>query len=136
MAENTKPYPDTPTLQDFEHSLLEISKEVSAAVSALYNEAKEDGKVHPNGYMIDACAIGSTVMYLDRRRALYKFFAKLDKTPSDFYLVSVYDNQIRMSLRIDNVGQSYTLRYAANEILANRLREIYGWEIYNDVRVD
>lgn len=127
---------NVPNLTEFERGLLQISQEAAEVVAGIYSEAKEKGYVSKDGQMNGVSGIGSCIMYLDRRKPLYKFFAAINYDPNKFYFITIYGNQVRIDFRNLNNGQSYVLSKAAYDVITNRLRETYGWEIYNNVNID
>lgn len=126
--------PIVPTLQEFEFTLFEISQLASAEVNRIFEMENAKGNVE-NGYHIkgDSCAHGSTVLYLKKRSLLFKFFNSIPYTVDGFYFISIYDSQVRISLRNINYGQSYDLMRAAYEIVVDQLKKKYNWEIYCNV---
>ncbi len=125
-----------PTLEEFDRALHDISQEVHQVASAIYNKAKEEGKIALNGDLNDACSIGSTIMYLDMRKKLYKFFSSIQGNSGKGYVIFVHDNQVSIALEKVSGSQSYEIRNAGYEMLAQRLKQKFGWEIYCDVRID
>ena len=125
-----------PTIAEFEQTLYEISVEANTAVEQAYNDAISKGYVDEKGEMKDSCSVGSCVMHLDRRKPLYKFLNSIPYDPEKFYFVSIYDGSVSICLRSIRSGQSYTLNRAAYDVVVENLRTKYGWEIYNNVRLD
>lgn len=128
--------PVVPTLVEFEKKLYEISLGAAAIVEHLMDEARSRGTLRSEKDYGDSAAKGSTVMYPDRRKPLYKFLNSIPYDPQKFYIVSVYDRDVQISLRNLNTGQFYTLKRAAYEYVVKKLREVYGWEIYCNVDLD
>jgi len=125
-----------PNLEDFEKTLFEIANEAELLVNKLYNEAKERGEVLEDGNMRHEFSIGSTLIYLDKRKPLYKFLTSLIDDPNKFYSIFIFDRKASISLRNIRTWQSYILNDAAYDLVAKRLKEAYGWEVFNNVRVD
>ncbi|MBK9719505.1 MAG: hypothetical protein IPO85_18710 [Saprospiraceae bacterium] len=67
--------PIIPSLEEFELTLFEISQIASAEVNRIFDLKKTKGNIE-NGYHIkgDSSATGSAVLYLKKRRLLFKFF--------------------------------------------------------------
>lgn len=125
-----------PSLYEFEEALFFISREANARVMDIYNKEKAAGNITPDGLVNDACCIGSTIMYLDRRKPLYKFLSSIPEDPQKFYFVMDHGKSVSISLRDLYFGQSYTLRSAAYQVVADRLKEKFDWEIFNNVNID
>ncbi len=125
-----------PSLSEFEQTLYEISIEANAAIEPIYNDAVAKGLVYEDGHMKDVCSTGGCVMYLDRRRPLYKFLKSIPYDPEKFYFISDYAGNVSIHLRNIFSGQSYKLNKAAYDVVVEKLRIHYNWEIYNDVRVN
>ncbi|MEO6670435.1 MAG: hypothetical protein ABIN36_13215 [Ferruginibacter sp.] len=126
----------TPSLTEFHKVLFEASLEADRVANEVYEKAKERGELTINGEMRDGCSIGSTIMYLDKRKPLFKFFANLRNEPQDFYGIHLSDRELRISLRNIRLRQSYTMHRAVYDVIVTRLREAFGWEIYNNVNPD
>ena len=92
--------------------------------------------MYEGGQMRDVASKGSTVLYLDRRKPLYKFFASIPYDPEKFYFVMVHDREVSITVRNVKAGQSYLLNHAAYSIIADRLNQEYGWEVYNSVGIN
>ncbi len=125
-----------PTLAEFEQTLYEISVEANTAIEPIYKDAVSKGNVDGKGQIKDSCSVGSCVMYLDRRKPLYKFLSSIPYDPEKFYFVQDDGGRISICLRNIHSGQSYDLNHAAYATVVLKLRANYNWEIYNDVKVD
>lgn len=125
-----------PMLDEFEQTLYEISVEANAAIENVYNDAVSKGYVDDKGEMKDSCSVGSCVMYLDRRKPLYKFLNSIPDDPEKFYFITIYGQSVSITFRNIYAGQSYKLKSAAYDVVVDRLRANFKWEIYNDVKVD
>lgn len=127
---------NVPTLQEFEETLFKISQSAAQVANEIYQKEKEKGNLYTDGQMRDVSSTGSTVMYLDRRKPLYKWFNTIAYDPAKFHFIFVNGNRVSINLRNLNTGQSYTLNRAAYEVVANSLKSIYGWEVYNNVDIN
>ena len=125
-----------PTIAEFEQTLYEISVEANTAVEQAYNDAISKGYVDEKGEMKDSCSVGSCVMHLDRRKPLYKFLNSIPYDPEKFYFITIYGQRVSITFRNIYAGQSYKLKNAAYDVVVERLRVHFEWEIYNDVKVD
>jgi len=125
-----------PTLSEFEETLYNISVEANDAIEPIYNAAAAKDLVYENGHMKDISSVGSSVMHLDGRKPLYKFLKSIPYDPEKFYFIHADKGKVSIILRNVFHGQSYKLRKAAYDVIVEKLRLKYGWEIYNDVRVD
>ena len=117
-----------PTLQELESTLKLIEEEINKTLDSEYGTNDVRDKGHE-------CGTGSCVMYLDRRKPLYKFFASIPYDPYSFF-ISIYDKQVSINLRNIGINQSYVMKRTAYDLAVKKLREVYEWEVYNDVRVD
>ena len=125
-----------PTLIEFQNILYEISQEVVVEVNRVYDEDKKKDNLFGDGKVIDSSSVGSTIMYLDGRKPLFKFFNSIQYDPLSFYFVSIYESKVSITLRNINTGSFYTLNRLAYDIVVEKLKNHFGWEVYNDVRVD
>jgi len=125
-----------PTLIEFQAVLYEISQEVAVEVTRVYNEDKKKDNFFGTGKVIVSSSVGSTVMYLDKRKPLFKFLNSIEYDPLSFYFVFIYDSKVSITLRNINTGQYYTLNKLAYDMVVEKLKDRFGWEIYNDVRID
>jgi hypothetical protein len=124
-----------PTLEEFEKALFEIAEEASLVVKQIYEQEKKKGNVDETGWLNDECGSGSSVLYLKKRSALYKWLNSIPYNPEKFYFILVFDDEIHIALRNLSINQSFILHDAAYQIITDRLKEKFGWEIYNKVRV-
>lgn len=125
-----------PSLSEFEQTLYEISVEANAAIEPIYNNALSKGLVDKGGHMKDICSTGGCVMHLDRRKPLYKFLKSIPYDPEKFYFISDHAGNVSICLRNISSGQSYKLNRAAYDVVVEKLRIHYNWEVFNDVRVN
>jgi hypothetical protein len=125
-----------PTLEEFEKALYEISNDANLVVKQLYEEERKKGNVDETGWLIDECGSGSSVLYLKKRSPLYKWLNSIPYNPDKFYFILVFDDEIHIALRNLSTNQSFMLHDAAYQIVTDRLKEKFGWEIYKRVRVN
>jgi hypothetical protein len=128
--------PIIPSLAGFEKILFDISVIAKEEVLRLHNVEKEKRSLSNDCLMQDSSSIGSTVMHLNKKSALFKFLSNINYNPEQFYFISIYDNKVSIVLRNMGEGQSYIPKKAAYDIIVKELIEKYNWDIYNDVRVD
>lgn len=125
-----------PTLVEFEFALSQIASEVMPVLGEVRCKEIASGNLLVNGEFKDSCSVGSTVLHLDRRKPLFKFFDKIPKLPMHFYHIEVWNSQVQISLRNLNTGQSYLLNRTAYELVASKLSARFQWESFCNVRLD
>lgn len=123
------------SIEEFGKVMSDIEKKVKLALHAEYPRLVQEYGKDTQGNLKGPLSIGSCVIYADRRKALGKFLKQLVNHSNEIYGVHQGKDFFTISLRALSF-QQYTLRNIGYEIVVKELKAAYGWEIFNDVRVD
>lgn len=123
------------SIEEFNSAIKAIDEKIGTALDAKWPDFVTRIGIDSEGNLKGPCAIGSCVIYADGRSSLGRFLKALCTFESEDF--RVYENGHAISISLKSLSfQQYLPKKFGYSILVEELRELYGWEIFNDVRLD